>query len=295
MEYIKVPLKNILHISRIVTLYYFDFAPDFQNEGETHDFWEIVYVDSGEVNLTGGEQVFHVKQGEMMFHRPNEFHRVEGDGAHASSVFIITFDCASPAMRFFHGKVMSVPHEFDSLLRNLIDECTSSFILSRYPLTQKKNAPLGGQQLIRNYLECFLICMMRTEARKKDDTAHSLLFTSQDNLEEKLTRDIKEYLKARLHTKVTLKEIGAHFHFSVTTLCTAFRKNTGESIIHYFLSVKIKEACKMLSEQSDTIAVVAERLGFDNSLYFSRMFRKYTGLSPTEYRRKKIKSANKFC
>ena len=56
MEHIRIPLKNLLSVSRIITLYYFDFSPDYRTVGEAHDFWEMVYVDSGKLNLQGGEQ-----------------------------------------------------------------------------------------------------------------------------------------------------------------------------------------------------------------------------------------------
>ena len=54
MPYIRVPLNNILNVDRIITLYRFSFRPDYASKGEAHDFWEMVYVDEGEVGLQGG-------------------------------------------------------------------------------------------------------------------------------------------------------------------------------------------------------------------------------------------------
>ncbi len=288
MEYIKVSLKNILNITRIVTLYYLDLSPNYQTLGEKHDFWEIVYVDSGELNLQGGKKCYHAKQGDIIFHRPNEYHNIQCDGTHAASIFIISFECNSPCMRFFHEKHMGIPHELDSLLRNLMTECTCSFQLSSFPLQYNESPPIGSMQLVRNYLECFLIRLIRSEEKKKNQ---SIFFTSQDNLNDKLATDIKDFLRKNLYNRITLQNLSEHFHFGVSTLCTAFRKNTGESIIHYFLQMKIKEAKKLLSEKNLTITEISNLLGFDNPLYFSRAFHKYTGSSPSNFR-KKLKNSS---
>ena len=290
MAYIKIPLKNIVNVSRIVTLYYFDFSPNYSTRGETHDFWEIVYVDSGELDLQGGEVVHHLSQGEMIFHKPNEYHNVRCDGLHSASVFIITFECRSPAMKFFFERTMKVPKPLRSMMRTLIDECTQNFEVSSTPLRQYPNAPLGGLQLIRNYLECVLICMMRQGEERNDRQRE--FFTSQENLEGSLAQDLKEYLNARLYGRVTLEELSEHFHFGVSTLCGIFKKSTGQTILHYFMELKINEAKRLLREDGKTVSEISELLGFESPQYFSRMFRKYVGMSPRDFRNTLVNRSN---
>lgn len=290
MEHIRIPLKNLLSVSRIITLYYFDFSPDYRTVGEAHDFWEMVYVDSGQLNLQGGEQAHQMRQGQIIFHKPNEFHRVECDGTHAASVFILTFECRSPAMKFFYDKVATVPRELRSLMKTLMEECTRNFRVSSTPLSQYPDAPVGGLQLIRNYLECFLIGLMRQEQTHGEPRA--VFFTSQENLEGNLARELTEYLDAHLYGRVTLNELSGHFHFGVSTLCGVFRRNTGQTILHYFLERKIDEAKRLLREEKRTISEISEILNFESPQYFSRMFRKYVGMSPREFRNTLVSRSN---
>ncbi len=290
MEHIRIPLKNILNVSRIITLYYFDFSPNYRTRGESHDFWELVYVDGGELDLQGGEHVHHLRQGQMIFHRPNEFHRVQCDGVHSASVFIITFECRSPAMKFFYGKTVTVPRELRSLMKTLIEECTQNFRVSSIPLSQYPDAPIGGLQLIRNYLECFLICMMRQG--QAHGGPRTVFFTSQENLEGNLARELTEYLEAHLYGRVTLEELSAHFHFGASTLCGIFKRNTGQTILHYFLECKINEAKRLLREDDRTVSEISELLGFESPQYFSRIFRKYVGMSPREFRNTLVNRSN---
>ena len=55
--YIKHKLANVLHISKIVTMHYFEFDKNFHFAGEVHDLWEMVYVDSGNVLITAAKKI----------------------------------------------------------------------------------------------------------------------------------------------------------------------------------------------------------------------------------------------
>ncbi len=287
MAYIKVPLKTTININRIVTVFYNDFSPVYRTKGESHDFWEIVYVDRGELDLRGGDVVRHMKEGEIIFHQPGEFHSVRCDGSHTSAVFIITFDCRSPAMRYFSGRAMPVPKELRTVIKKLIDECSRNFYVSKYPLVRLPDAPIGGQQLIRIYLEEFLIRMMRSEEKKQEKIT---IFTSRTALENSLAEELCQYLQEHIYEKITLEELCHQFHFGKSHLSRVFHDSTGQSIMHYFLELKITEAKKLLREENNTITEISEKLGFENPQYFSRIFRRYTGASPRSFRNALVNS-----
>ena len=289
--FIKIPLKNLFRITRIVTIHCFDLAPKYLYKGESHDFWEIVYVDRGEIGLHAGEEYHRLKQGEMVFHQPNEFHNIECDGVHGASVFIITFDCHSPAMQFFCGRIVKVPKTLLTLVKLLIEECANTFHVSEYPLTLRKDAPVGGQQLIRLYLEELLIRLMRSYENRSDFSA---VFTSREGLENTLVQQICAYLSQHVYDSVTLEILSEVFHFGKSHLCDVFKKNTGDTIIHYFLRLKIAEAKRLLREEKLTVSEVSTKLSFDSPAYFSRCFHKYTGMSPVAFRGKLINSSAKY-
>ena len=289
--FIKIPLKNLFHITKIVTIHCFDLAPKFLYKGETHDFWEIVYVDRGEIGLYAGEEYHRLKQGDMVFHQPNEFHNIECDGVHGASVFIISFDCQSPAMQFFCGRTVKVPRELLPQIKHLIEECTKTFYVSKYPLTVRTDAPIGGQQLIHLYLEDFLIHLMRSYESRSDFSA---VFTSREGLEDTLVQQICAYLSQHVYDSITLEMLSEEFHFGKSYLCDMFKKSTGDTIIHYFLNLKIAEAKRLLREEKMTVSEVSARLNFDSPAYFSRCFHKYTGMSPIAFRRKLINSAARY-
>ena len=282
MAYIRVPLNNILNIDRIITLYRLHLGATYASRGETHDFWEMVYVDEGEIGLQGGEVMHRVAAGELILHKPNEFHRVEADGIHEAKVFIVTFECHSNAMRFFYDKVLALPVELKSLMRLLMAECDESFHVSSYPLKPKEHRPVGGLQLIQNYLECIFIRLMRVGAQSKEAAEH--FYHSREKLERRLAGDVTSYLEAHVEERLSLDTLGEEFHFGVSTLCNIYKKVTGQTIMHSFLLLKIEEAKRLLREDGLSIAEISAHLGFETPQYFSRIFRRYVGMPPKSFR-----------
>ena len=106
MEYIKTVLKEEIIIKKIVTIHYFEYAKDYVFTGESHNFWELVYVDKGEIEVMADTVGYKLKQGEMIFHKPNEFHNVWANGTIAPNLVIISFECKSKAMQFFNEKIL---------------------------------------------------------------------------------------------------------------------------------------------------------------------------------------------
>ena len=95
--YIKTRPKTVFHISSIVTIHYNEFGSEFRFSGEQHNFWEMVYVDKGCVQVQQDDDTLTLKQGEILFHAPNEFHAIRALDS-APNFFVITFNCLSPAM-----------------------------------------------------------------------------------------------------------------------------------------------------------------------------------------------------
>ena len=73
-QYESITLREELSIKDIYSIHYFEYSKDFIYEGESHDFWELLFVDFGSIEVTANTQTIPLKKGEMIFHKPNEFH-----------------------------------------------------------------------------------------------------------------------------------------------------------------------------------------------------------------------------
>lgn len=291
MEYQRLSLATILNISRIVTLYYFDFSPEYVSKGDIHDFWELVYVDKGEVTIHADDRLAHLKQGDIVFHQPNEYHDIQSAGNGGSSVFIITFDCHSAAMKYFQKRIMTVPKHLRHCVKDLIDECALNFRIFKYPLETLPDAPIGGRQMIRIHLEAFLLRLMREESKGKNFPSVS---QRGEESEDHLVHAISSYLEERIYSRVSLAELCEHFHFGKSYLCKLYREETGKTILQSFLEFKLAEAKRLLQEEHITVSEISDRLAFESPQYFSRMFKRYTGMTPIAFRNRLVKDGRLY-
>ena len=104
-NFTRISFEKIFNVDKIITIFYMELSKNFYYDGEKHDFWEMVYIDKGEMICTADEKRFVLKSGEMTFHKPNEFHNLSGNSSTAPNVSIITFECKSRAMKHFEGKI----------------------------------------------------------------------------------------------------------------------------------------------------------------------------------------------
>ncbi len=74
MTYIKTKLKRSIDIDAIITLHYFEYMKNFEFKGESHNFWEFLYVDKGTIAVRADDTWTTLKTGDIIFHQPNEFH-----------------------------------------------------------------------------------------------------------------------------------------------------------------------------------------------------------------------------
>lgn len=103
---------------------------------------------------------------------------------------------------------------------------------------------------------------------------------------------IKRYIDENLSQKLTLKEIARQVGYSPNYCDALFTEQTDNSIINYIINLRIEKAKRLIAENILPLQKIAENLGFTDYNYFSRIFKKKSGYSPTEYRQiiyKKLK------
>lgn len=291
-EYFRNSLRDVIKVNAIYTIHYFRYGKKFSYPVESHPFWELVYVDSGELVVTAGNKTFVMKQGEACIHSPDLPHTVETKGSFANSV-IVSFEASGRMMNFFENKVFSLDGTEKRLLSALVWEGKKSYDgrlddADQTKMTKKADAPFGAEQLIKNVIELLLISLVR-------NNFESLSAKSADNSvsvhAEQIVESVIELLKSRVAESITLDEIAEKIYFSKTYIKAIFKKYTGTSIIKYFNGLKIEAAKKLISTNQYTVTDITKKLGFSSVHYFSRLFKATTDMSPSEYA-KSIKADN---
>lgn len=288
MPYENITLKRELLIDKIVSIHYFEYMSDFSFDGESHDFWEFLCVDKGLVNVVAGERTHTLKKDQVIFHKPEEFHNVCANGIVAPNLVVIGFVCHSPAIKFFEGKILEIGPSQRSLLGNIIREAAAAFscrlddpYCEKLTRRGKKEVPFAAEQLIGIYLQQFLISLIRenNDIRSNDPFPKSFRQKNEDEL----FCQIIAYMEEHIDSHLTIQQICRDNLVGRSILQKLFREQAGCGIIDYFAIMKINAAKQLIRARQMNFSQIADKLGYNSIHYFSRQFKKITGMTPSEY------------
>jgi len=286
MDYVKTSLKEELVIKKIVTVHYFEYAKDYIFEGEKHDFWEFLYVDKGEVEVMEDVLGYKLKQGDIIFHKPNEFHNVWANGIVAPNLVVISFECKSEAMKYFENKILKITDFERNLLVEIIREAKNAYSSpldtpSLKKLEKKKDPLFGCEQLIKIYLELMLINMIRKGRALENQKKLSM--PVKERSDNDMTKKIIGFLEENVKGRLTFEDVCRFSALSRTNLRVLFKEKTGIGVMEFYRNLKIEEAKKMIREGYHNFTEISDILGYTSIHYFSRAFKKATGMTPSEY------------
>lgn len=288
-KYYRYKAENLINVKNIVTVHDFYFDKNFKSQTESHDFWELVYVDEGKLFYNRDGNINAIISGEIIFHKPNVSHALYADGQNSSHVIIISFGCKSTAMSYFENYEGELSKRLKNYIFEILEEGGKIFDLkSSAPETKKmplkNSAPAGGLQILKNTLELFLIYLLERDTLKADPP---VVFLPEKDDAETLIAKVKKILSSKVYESVTINDICEKTHYSRSYLFREFKKNTGKGVMEYYNEMKIAEAKKLLENTNLSVAEISEKLCFDTPSYFCRQFKRLSLETPLQHRKKK--------
>jgi AraC-like DNA-binding protein len=285
LDYVRTQLHKIINIDKIVSLHYYEYVKDFKGREEVHDFWELVYTDCGEIEVIADQTKHILKQGEIIFHKPNQSHNILALGVFAS-VFIVSYECLDEAVTFFEDKILILDDKEKEIMAEIFREGKAAFEgpfdrIVQEQLIRKEKQRLASEQLIRNHLEHLLIHILRKNTEQAGAYEETILPNSRN--ERELVDQVIASLYNRIYEKIRLRELCYTLSFSKSHVEKVFKEHVGCGIISYFNKLKIDEAKKLISEKRYSYSEIAEILSFSSLQHFSSAFKRYTSISPTQY------------
>lgn len=109
---------------------------------------------------------------------------------------------------------------------------------------------------------------------------------SGNNKELSISAKVIRYMQENIALNITLEELCKKFNYSQSHLSSIFMKETGMSPISYFIRLKVQKACEYIELTNLKITEVATKLGYSEAAYFTRIFTKIMGVSPSLYRKR---------
>ena len=247
------------------------YDSDWHSTLHTHPFTELFYVvdGKGEFNIQG--QRFPVKANDFVIINPQVEHTELSSPDEPLEYIVLginglSFSNLTPVSEGGH------PFSFF----NLRDEQKDILRYLNAMVQEATSQQMSYELVCHNLLEILLIKILRHQH-----------FDLEVGKQSKATKDIsfiKHYLEPYYHESIQLEDLASMTHLSRFYISHSFKKEIGMSPMEYLIDIRIKESKILLRTTNYSISQVADIVGFTTPTYFSKQFRKSTGISPTDYR-----------
>ena len=280
MEFKLKKFEQVINVSKIANIHYFEFTREFHTLKDRHEFRELIYVDSGYIEVKADDYEGIVKEGEVIVHKANETHSISCPLDEAPNVIIIGFECKSSSLDAFSSSPTLLLGEHQRLLTDIVKEGRNVFlppydVPNIKDMKKRRDYPFGADQLIKLKLEAFFIELVRNK--------FSEATVSNTIISDAKMHEVYRYIEENFREKISLDELCFLYSTNKTSLCAGFKETYGYTIISHINKLRIKEAKRLLREGKYNLTQISSQVGFSSIHYFSRIFKQYENKSPSQY------------
>jgi AraC-like DNA-binding protein len=266
-----------------------DIKPDFGNIWHYHPELELHYVIKGEGVRLIGDNISNFEPDEMVLLGENLPHTwrckdeyFQNNPAFHTEAMVMHFlpDCL--------GKhLMNLPEAY--LLPKLFEKAKSGMMIygrAKEKLVTLMRAAIDATNLDRIII---LLSILKTlaETEEYDSIVTSKNTFYQSNESETLRiNKICNYTLSNYKKDITLEEVASLSNLSITSFCRYFKLMTKKTFYDFLIEIRVSHACRLLIENKLPTEVICFECGFNNVSNFYRHFKKVTGITPLDYKRK---------
>lgn len=247
-----------------------------------HDAYEIYYIVEGERYYFIKDRTYHLKQGDLVLINIGELHRTIDAGVPRHERILINFkkDFISSFLEDINDiDLTSSFQQQTSLLKfNLSQQNMVQNILFKI-VNENKNNFKGSDTFIKLLLLELLLLVYRQYEKTP------AIYSEYPNPIYKKMSEIAIYINNNYMEKINLRSLSANFFISPYYLSRTFKEVTGFNFSEYLNNVRAKEARRLLTESEFNITEITEKVGFESTTHFGRVFKAITGVSPLKYRK----------
>lgn len=225
---------------------------------------KFYFVVEGEIEITTEEGSTLVRDGELALIPAGKRHSYNLTEKKYAKLFWFHFDLLLDEKKFFD--VYSVPLKIRVQNKNHVTSLFNTvFKYAQNRLPFEKIALANSINALASYY------LKNCSYKENKVEKHEIDF-------------VIDYIKQNYAEKFTVEKLAQITNFTPTYFIRKFREHTGYSPIYYTSVVKLEEAKYLLEQTSDPINAIMEKVGFDDSAHFSKLFKKRYGFSPSKYR-----------
>lgn len=262
-----------------------------------HDYMQIWYVKQGSCDHIVENGEYHMTPGSLLAIPPDVGHDVQNPSSDC-----VIYGCEFPIDMVLSDEAHMTSNiedifkfayieSFESVIRNIRPcyipkrSCQNSI---EYYMTNMLKSAKSKEPFYELELKADLLKLLIEIARDYESNTNKAAF------EESYKADIENairYINENYSKKIYINDLANQAMMCVSYFSYFFKKITNKTFIEYLNEIRIKRAIELLEDTDMTIKAISEEIGYNNSSYFNRVFKKITGISPINYRYKKNISA----
>jgi len=266
-----------------------DVLPHFKNIWHYHPELELHYIIKGEGVRFIGDKISNFSHGEIVLVGENLPHTwrsneeyFQNDPDLAIEVIVIQFlpDCLGEHL-------LKLPEAY--LIPKLYEKSKSGMVITGQ--TNARLVALMRQALTADGLEKIIVLLSILKTLAETDEYELIVssraeFYKSNEMDTLRLNTVCSYTLANYRKDITLEEISSLSNLSVTSFCRYFKLMTNKTYYDFLIEIRISHACRALIEDKSPTEVICFECGFNNVSNFYRHFKKVTGLTPLDYKRK---------
>ena len=233
--------------------------------------YQLLFIASGKTHFYIGGKDQVVTAGHMVLFQPKEEQHYEYFGEDKPEVYWVHFtgSAVKEVLRSYdipldeHIFFSGTPAAYTQLFKNMIEEF--------------QTCRVGYKEMLEMNLRQLFMMIQRTRLEKP------LIVTTAVQLEMDYAR---QYFHDHYNEPINIEEYALSRHTSISLFMRNFKKVFGVSPKQYILNIRMNNAQNLLESTDYTVAEIAAIVGYDNSLYFSRIYHKQKGQAPSDYRKR---------
>ena len=233
--------------------------------------YQLLFIASGKTHFYIGGKDQVVTAGHMVLFQPKEEQHYEYFGEDKPEVYWVHFtgSAVKEILRSYdipldeHIFFSGTPAAYTQLFKNMIEEF--------------QTCRVGYKEMLEMNLRQLFMMIQRTRLEKPP------IVTTAVQLEMDYAR---QYFHDHYNEPINIEEYALSRHTSISLFMRNFKKVFGVSPKQYILNIRMNNAQNLLESTDYTVAEIAAIVGYDNSLYFSRIYHKQKGQAPSDYRKR---------
>ncbi len=258
-------IRSRMTLGEIYTLFFQNAERGFLFKGEKHSAYELTYVDRGQLHCVVDGECYSLKQGQVIVFLPDQWHMQYTEKDNTARFLTISFDIRSEMQFPFGDRVYDLSATETTYLKQLLQE---SETVDEY-----------SNDVIRANLKLLLISILRDTFRRKKRLKTPTALRNENSI---VGRAL-EYISGHVYDKLSVEIVAKETNVSASHLTALFRKQMSFSPGDYIRRVKLEESKTLIREGKLNFTQISTRLCYSSIHHFSRQFKEYYGLSPSEY------------